>query len=184
MCSWFSKFLFASACSVLAATAPAVASDSIDPEFPQETVALVNATVAYFESVEAEAGPKKRPPVIGLPQALKPSKVKATDTGILTRKGPVQHLTGYRITWYPTERLLGTVDFMGTWDGNRNLVCGYLTWDLTDPDSPVLSDVTASFVETATLADASPDDVLGQLLDANCAFETIDENQHFFDVSG
>ena len=91
-------------------------------------------------------------------------------------RGPVQHLTGYRINWYPVDRLLGAVDFMGTYDGNRNLVCGYVTWDLTDPKTPTLDHVVATYVDLAVLTDATPAEAQMALLDANCAYGEIDPN--------
>ena len=98
--------------------------------------------------------------------------------------GPVRHLTGYQITWYPVDRLLGTVDFMGTWDGNRNLVCGHLTWDMTDVDTPVLTSVSANFLTLDDLQDAPEVRVHQSLMEANCAFGEIDGNYAFFDVAG
>jgi len=102
----------------------------------------------------------------------------------LNGHGPVRHLTGYRISWYPVDRLLGSVDFMGTWDGNRNLVCGYLTWDLSDPDAPVLENMEATFVKLETLLSEKPSDVHRILLEANCAYGAIDANYGFFDWAG
>ena len=102
----------------------------------------------------------------------------------MTLHGPLRHLTGYRINWYPTERFLGSVDYMGTWDGNRNLVCGYLIWDLGDPANPVLESVTANYVELGTLLGATAAEVHETLLEANCAYGAIDENFAFFDVDG
>ena len=98
--------------------------------------------------------------------------------------GPVQHLTGYRISWYPVDRLLGTVDFMGTWRGNRNLVCGYLTWDLSDPKKPELQEVTANFVDLDALTSESDVQIHRTLMEANCAFGAIDPNYAYFDVTG
>ena len=98
--------------------------------------------------------------------------------------GPVDHLTVYRITWYPMDRLYGTVDFMGTWDGNRNLVCGYLTWDLTDPDAPELETVSANFVDLAEMAGAGQVHVHQSLLEANCAYGAIEANYLVFEPAG
>ena len=101
--------------------------------------------------------------------------------GVLTSKGAVDRLTGYRISWYPVDRFLGSVDFMGTWDGNRNLVCGYVTWDLSDPDAPVLEDVSASFVNVAELSRQDDEAIHAALLDANCAYGAIEANYAFFE---
>lgn len=149
-----------------------------------ENAALVEATAALFDRIEAGAKPKTKPPVIAAPFKIVRSSVRRDKADALTRRGPVQHLTGYNITWYPTDRLLGIVDFMGTWDGNKNLVCGYLTWDMTDPDNPVLQDLSVSFVDVARLAGASAFDVETDLLTANCAYSEIEQNYRFFDVTG
>jgi len=97
---------------------------------------------------------------------------------------PVAHLTGYRISWYPVDRLLGTVDFMGTWDGDENLVCGYLTWDMSEPDEPVLRSVQASFVDVSDLSDGTEVEIYRALLQANCAFGEIEQNFYLFDLTG
>ncbi|MCG6885271.1 MAG: hypothetical protein LJE62_16095 [Silicimonas sp.] len=184
MRNWFLNMFLGSALSALATAASAETQGVSLTEFPVENQALINATVAFFESVETRTEPRTRMPVIGLPLTATRSKAGSDDASILTRMGPVHHLTGYRITWYPMDQLYGTVDFMGTWDGNRNLVCGYLTWDLADPKAPVLTSVSASFVDMGDLSQASDEDIHIGLLDANCAFGSIDENYGFFDVTG
>ena len=153
-------------------------------EFSAENRALIDATVAFFDEVEARPAPRKRVPVFTAPLSATKSKASADDAAVLTRMGPVGHLTVYRTTWYPVDRLLGTVDFMGTWDGNRNLVCGYLTWDLSDPDAPRLEALTASFVDLDDLKYAGDIQIHRSLMEANCAFGAIDENYHVFDVTG
>jgi len=155
-----------------------------DIEFPVENRALVDATIAFFDEVEARETPRKRIPIIGVPFTVTKSNLPTDDAMALTRMGPVDHLTGYRITWYPMDRLLGTVDFMGTWGGNKNLVCGYLTWDLSDPDAPVLQSMSASFVDIDDLSKASEVEIHRDLLRANCAFGEIEQNYHLFDVTG
>ena len=162
------------------------AADNGFVEFPQESKALIQATNAFFDQIEAEGHRNKKPGVIGVPLSITKSSAKPTsDTkDLLTRMGPVGHLTGYRITWYPMDTLRGTVDFMGTWKGNRNLVCGYLTWDLSDPDTPKLDTVSASFVDIAAFANASDRDIHQSLLEANCAHGAIEANYRMFDVTG
>ena len=161
-------------------------SESAHGEFPEEARALVKATSAYFDAVEAEGKAQNRRPVIGVPLAITRSRADTVtdETAFLTRMGPVDHLTGYRITWYPMEKLHGTVDFMGTWDGNRNLVCGYLSWDMSDPEAPELTTVTASFVDIRTILRGSATDNHRTLLEANCAYGSIEANYRVFDVSG
>lgn len=152
-------------------------------EFPTETAALVAATQRFFDAVEAQQTPDRRPPVVSAPLLATPASVTFDDakSHALTLRGPVDHLTGYRINWYPVDRLLGSVDFMGTWDKNRSLVCGYVTWDLSDPDLPTIETVSANFVDFGDLAGASADDIHAALLDANCAFGDIDDNYAFFE---
>lgn len=169
-------------CFGAVAGADTAASMDADPQLPHK--ALVDATAAFFDRVEAFEAPKKRRPVIGIPVTVTTSRAGQGDAKMLTRKGPVRHLTGYRVTWYPLDRLLGTVDFMGTWNGNRNLVCGYLTWDLSDPEEPILQKLTASFVDMQDLSDASEEQVHRSLIEANCAFGSVDDNYRIFDVSG
>jgi hypothetical protein len=183
-------FLAAAAGFAVATGAPAQAIDrvmSASAEFPAETAALVAATSAFFEEAERAAAKDERPsqPVIGLPTVVSPVGFEASDPQYvsLTERGPVRHLTGYGISWYPTDRLLGVVDFMGTWDNNRNLVCGYVTWDVTAPDAPVLQSVQTSYVDMSELASADDEKVHETLLEANCAYGAIDINFAFFDVS-
>lgn len=168
--------------------APIQASDSdamVQQEFPTETAALIAATTAFFDAAERATLDRKAPsqPVIGLPQIVSPASLQESDPAFeqLTNHGAVQHLTGYRINWYPVSRLLGTVDFMGTWGNNRNLVCGFVSWDVTTPDAPVLEGVTANYVDMGELAEMTPSKAHEALLEANCAFGAIDVNFAFFD---
>lgn len=156
-------------------------------EFPEETAAIVAATSALFDAVEAEAAPEERVvpdfSIEGLatPAAL-PLGGEIAGAFPLTH-GPVRHLTGYRINWYPVDRFLGAVDFMGTYDGNRNLVCGYVMWDLSDPDSPVLDGVEANYLDLDALAKVSPAEAHETLLEANCAYGEIEPNFRVFEPS-
>ncbi len=153
-------------------------------EFPTEQKALIEATLTFFDTVEAQERRQKRTPTIGIPLTVTRSYTRSDDVAALTRMGPVDHLTGYRITWYPMDRLLGTVDFMGTWDGNRNLVCGYLTWDVSNPEKPVLQSLSASFVDVGDLSKATELETRQSLLGANCAFGEVEQNYRIFDVTG
>ena len=155
------------------ASAPA-ASGNV--EFPVETAAIVKATADFFDTVEASAPtPRKRAPVIGLPQLALPARLDMSEaqSQFGNDHGPVAHLTGYRINWYPVDRMIGAVDFMGTWNDNRDLVCGFLIWDLSDPALPTLDSVVVNYVDVSDLA---PADAHGALLDANCAYGEIDQN--------
>lgn len=156
---------------------------STSAEFPAETAAIVAATSQLFDAVQAEAAPPATRPVVTAPLVATPAtfRLGQGSPDVLTSKGAVDHLTGYRISWYPVDRFLGTVDFMGTWDGNRNLVCGYVTWDLSDPDAPVLEDISASFIEVAEIAREPAEDIHAALLDANCAYGAIEANYAFFE---
>ena len=186
----FNRFS-AGVAAILAAvsSAPAQAVDrvmSASAEFPAETAKLVAATTAFFDEAERVAAGDTRPsqPVIGIPEVVSPASLesKSSPYGSLTTHGPVQHLTGYRINWYPVDHLLGAVDFMGTWNNNRNLVCGYVTWDLSSSDAPVLQSVQTTYVDIAALASADPEVVHETLLEANCAHGAIDANFAFFEV--
>lgn len=173
--------------ALAAAPVQAGTVDEVVSEFPEANAALIAATEAYFDRVEGAEAPsvRKVPAIIGTPLlATKASASVPDETGALNRNGPVRHLTGYNVTWYPLDRLLGSVDYMGTWDGNRNLVCGYLSWDLTDPDSPELVALEASYVDMDELSGKSALQIHRALLSANCAFGAIDENFAFFDVAG
>ena len=170
--------------SVSVAVADGVSATPI--EFPTESKALIAATLDFFDRVEASEEERDRTPVIGIPLSATRSSAASgpLETDVLTSMGPVKHLTGYRITWYPIDVLYGTVDFMGTWGRNGNLVCGYLSWDLSDPEAPRLDTVTASFVDLGALRNATDSEIHGSLMEANCAFGAIDANFHVFDVSG
>ena len=167
---------------------PAQAADRVSSdgaEFPAETAALIAVTIAFFHEAERAAtrSPSQKQPVIGLPQVVSPASLESPDLGLnaLTNHGAVRHLTGYRINWYPMSRLLGSVDFMGTWNSNRDLVCGYVSWDLSKPNDPVLEGVKANYVDLSALRSASPEKVHKALLDANCAFGAVDANFAFFE---
>lgn len=154
-----------------------------DPEFPRETEALVAATVSLFEAAEAAHAPAGEP-AFGFGPRATPAGLSPSDETLSAfpdAYGPVRHLTGYRITWYPVDRLLGAVDFMGTWDRTRNLVCGYVTWDLTNPDDPALQGVMTNYIDISLLSDASPAEVEAVLTEANCAFSDIEANYAVFE---
>ena len=161
---------------VFASSAAAEVQDAVELEFPEETAALVAATAALFDT--AEAGGKDVAPQSSDRFLAIPATFTSATSGMkaLTERGPVRHLTGYRINWYPVDRFLGAVDFMGTWNGNRDLVCGYVVWDLTDPMSPTLESVVANYVDVATLDDAAAHEAHMALLDANCAYGEIAPN--------
>lgn len=183
----FKKTLFSAAMLAVTMVVPAAAqmpASSVEgPEFPVETAAIVAATARLFES--AESGNRGAAPrvVISRPNLARPASLtrKTGNADVLTARGPVDHLTGYRISWYPVDRFLGSVDFMGTWDRNRNLICGFVTWDLSDAARPKLVDVTASFVDIADLSRQSDEAIHAALLDANCAYGAIEANYAFFE---
>ncbi len=186
--------VFPCAMAVVSAAMMAVASPAVaeriktapNLEFPMETEALVAATAALFDQVQANGKAEEKPATgIRLPQLARRVAARSEDASAsLSLHGALNHLTGYRINWYPTDRFLGSVDFMGTWNGNRNLVCGYVLWDLSDPATPVLDDVNATYVDLADLQGAAPSEVHETLLEANCAFGAIDANFAFFEVAG
>lgn len=154
-------------------------------EFSSETDALVAATTALFERVEAAPvsdGIELRLSGVAIPASATPGP--DVSEAFPAEYGPVAHLTGYRINWYPVDRLLGAVDFMGTYDRNRGLVCGYVTWDLTDPATPRIDQLVANYVDIGSLAKRSPGATHAALLDANCAYGEIDPNFTVFDPAG
>ncbi|MDD9976374.1 MAG: hypothetical protein OXQ30_01380 [Boseongicola sp.] len=168
--------------SAMAVAAPINAAD----EFPEEAAALISATSTLFDDIEAgfaESKPKNALPVIRMKVLATPASM--TSNGVLEQafprnRGPVTNLTGYRITWYPVDRFLGAVDFMGTYDGNRNLVCGFVTWDLTDVTEPKLEHLVANYVDLNLLSELPPADAHEALLNANCAYGQIDPNFSVF----
>ena len=144
-------------------------------EFAAEAERLVDATSALFaelEQADIPEGPKPRM-VIGVPQPVG-----------LTLNGPadeadrpeMRHLRGYRVSWYPVETLLGTVDFVGTYDNGRNLVCGYVTWDLDDPADTRMVDLQTNFVDLEELGTMPHGERHVALIEANCAFGEIEPN--------
>jgi hypothetical protein len=174
---------FLSAAAFLPAQAQMPAAVTGAAEFPAETAAIVQATAQLFDAVEAEAARRGSRPVIGRLVLATPASVggNGAKTDVLVSQGPVDHLTGYRISWYPVDRFLGSVDFMGTWERNRNLVCGFVTWDMSNPKSPVLDSVEATFIDISDLSGEAPEDIHAALLDANCAYGAIDANFAFFE---
>ena len=186
---WFRSVATATAFAAVSATAISANTPLPEPgeEFPEETAALVAATVALFDAIEAESLVKPRIPEIRIEGLAIPAKLPAD--AALTQafpddKGLVQHLTGYRINWYPVDRFLGAVDFMGTFDGNRNLVCGYILWDVSDPEAPTLDRVIANYLDVDRLDAATPAEAHRALLDANCAYGEIEPNFTVFDRAG
>jgi len=186
---WFNSVVLATAFAGFSATGGFASNALPAPgeEFPEETAALVAATVALFDAIESEGDTEPRIPEIRIEglatQATLPTNAAWT-LAFPDDKGPVQHLTGYRINWYPVDRFLGAVDFMGTYDGNRNLVCGYVMWDISDPDAPELDRVIANYLDLDRLDAAAPADAHRALLDANCAFGEIEPNFTVFDRAG
>ncbi len=186
MNKWCKWVVTATALAGFSAT-PVFATNAVPSpgeEFPEETAALVAATVALFEAIESEGAAKPRLPEIRFEDAATPVKLPTNSSwtrAFPDDRGPVRHLTGYRINWYPVDRFLGAVDFMGTYDGNRNLVCGYIMWDVSDPDAPELDRVIANYVDLDRLDAATPAEAHRALLDANCAFGEIEPNFTVFE---
>jgi hypothetical protein len=167
---------------VLVAGAVSACAGQDDMEFAEETDALVAATSALFESVES--APRSDGIELRLDGVAIPASVTASpdiSEAFPAKHGPVAHLTAYRINWYPVDRLLGAVDFMGTYDRNRGLVCGYVTWDLSDPEDPQIDQLVANYVDLGLLAKRHPGATHAALLDANCAYGEIEPNFTVFD---
>lgn len=153
-------------------------------EFGLETFYMLQATETLFDALEAASSEGEKP---GLKLRLvdpeaEPATLELPPAGqmaIRTDLGPVANLRGYDVTWYPTDRLLGSVDFVGTWNNGRNLICGYATWDMSDADAPVLASVTTSYIDAGALAALTQEATHAALLRANCAFGAIEPNLEF-----
>ena len=181
-CYRFIKTAIALPLVALLAGACAVSADQSGVEFADETQALVAATSALFDAIES--APSGDFPQIRIEGLAVPASA-SLDEGVMQAfpsvNGPVQHLTGYRVNWYPVDRLLGAVDFMGTYNRNRGLVCGYVTWDLSDPKTPQIDRLVANYVDLNLLAKRHPGATHAALLDANCAYGEIEPNFTVFD---
>lgn len=168
--------------------APAFAGSAdikADPEFGLETFHLIRATEALFDALEDKAPEPEKSDRLQLrvvrPDA-EPVKLDLPDAGRMAMRedlGPVENLTAYNVTWYPTDNLLGAVDFVGTWGEGKNLICGYATWDMSEAETPRLASMVTAYLDTGTLLDLSPDAAHGELLRANCAFGEIEPNLEF-----
>lgn len=163
------------------ATAGGVFTSPAEPEFGREMLTLVRATEALFDALEAEGANPDTPGLELRParRTAEPASLEIAQAGrsaLSAENGPVANLTAYRVTWYPTDRLSGSVDFVGTWGKGRNLVCGYVTWDMSDPTAPVLAAMTTSYLDTGTLVRLPADAAHAELLRANCAYGEIEPN--------
>ena len=152
----------------------------VSGEFPRESASLFAATTALFDDIEQRLGAQDKARgllrIQLLGEAIPVSAIGSAYAAFTEERGPVNYLTGYRITWYPVDRMLGVVDFMGTYDGNQNLVCGFVTWDMTDPSAPKLEHLAANYVDLGLLATQRPSATEAALLNANCAFGEVAPN--------
>ncbi len=165
--------------------APAVAGSAevnAEPEFGLETFHLIQATEALFDALEQDASEPETPNRLQLrikgPEA-EPVAMALPDAGRMALRedlGPVENLTAYNVTWYPTDQLLGAVDFVGTWGDGKNLICGYATWDMSKADQPRLASMVTAYLDTGTLLELSADGAHAELIRANCAFGEIEPN--------
>ncbi|MEM9707581.1 MAG: hypothetical protein AAF871_02225 [Pseudomonadota bacterium] len=169
------KALLAPLCVCAApAFADEARSPNAEPEQWRETVNIVRATEALFERLESESA--RFEPRFEKAAAMSVSIASGEYRALDADQGPVRNLTGYRITWYPEGQLVGSVDFVGTWQGGTNLICGYVTWDMSYPDFPRLKAVEAKYLESKNLARLNRDDRHQALLNANCAYGEIGGN--------
>lgn len=152
--------------------------------FGLETFHILQASETLFDALEAASSDGETPGLqlrLADPEAA-PAAFDLPPAGqmaIRTDLGPVANLRGYDVTWYPTDRLLGSVDFVGTWNNGRNLICGYATWDMSDAGAPVLASVTTSYIDAGALAHLSQDATHAALLRANCAYGAVEPNLAF-----
>ena len=153
-------------------------------EFPAETAAIVAATSAYFSQLQDVPAARPAVPEIRIEggTAHQIAFVADAGDGLNESHGPLAQLTGYRINWYPVDRFLGAVDFMGVYGENDDLVCRYLVWDLSDPDMPVLDAVVADYIISADVAAMPSEEAQARLLNANCAHGALAANYAFLDV--
>lgn len=159
--------------SAPAAMAEAVDFVAVPDEFAIEAERLVEATAALFADLEQkQPATRQRQRVIGVPQ---PVGLSLQDETAQARPD-MDHLRAYRVSWYPVDRLLGTVDFVGTYDGGRNLVCGYVTWDLDNPDATEMVALQTNMVDLDALGAMSHGQRHLALIEANCAFGEIEPN--------
>lgn len=150
-------------------------------EFGPETLSIAAATEALFDAMEAETAARPEQPRLELRLATPgadPVALPLAGTQALSdQHGPVTNLTAYGLTWYPGDTTLaGSVDFVGTWGEGRNLVCGYVTWDMGDAETPVLASLTTSYLSTETLVHLPDQAQHAELLRANCAHGAIEPN--------
>ena len=144
-------------------------------QYVAETARLVDATAALFDRLEAESG-GSAPPRIQLRLSEDKASFSDADGALRPEFGPVRDLTGYRVTWYDADALIGTVDFVGTWGDGRHLLCGYVSWNMTDPDAPSLDGIVADYLEIGALVGSGEDDAHIALIEANCAYGEIEPN--------
>lgn len=154
-----------------------VSAAALASEFPREERAIVEATAEFFDAVEATSAGGVASAYAD-PFAATAATGDRLETRISQVRGtaPLTGLTGYRITWYPVDTLLGTVDFVGRDETGRNLVCGYVLWEFSDDAEPRLRDYQATYVDTWALAALSPEEQGKRLIEANCAFTDVESN--------
>ena len=160
--------------TLIAALALCLPTAAAAAQYAAETAQVVDATVELFDRMEAESGTEERP-AIRLKIVPQPMSLDAASPALRPEYGPIRDLTGYRVTWYDTDRLIGTVDFVGTWGDGRHLICGYVSWDMTG-GAPELSDMTADYLETGTLVRSGDDAAHIALIEANCAYGELEPN--------
>ncbi|MEL7027435.1 MAG: hypothetical protein AAGO57_09445 [Pseudomonadota bacterium] len=174
--------VFLAGCAALLALPVLAGSPTKNTEidFGPETLALVAATETLFDALEAEGMQAEDTPRLQLRSlGANPVAMVLPEAGRAALRddlGPVADLTAYDITWYPGKKLAGSVDFVGTWKDGRNLVCGYVTWDMSDPRDPNLAAMTTSYLDTKNLVRLPDAAAHGELLRANCAFGALEPN--------
>jgi hypothetical protein len=154
-----------------------VGAEALRSEFPSEERALVAATSAFFDAVETPSDSAGHEFFSDAFAAAVPLEDwQSLRLAQLTDHGPVTGLTAYRITWYPVDKLLGAVDFVGRDAEGRNLVCGYILWEFGTASAPELRWYQANHLDTWELSALSPEEQGNRLLEANCAHTDIEAN--------
>jgi len=139
--------------------------------------ALIRATAAFFQSVEQRDHARSLDFFAeAYATAVPLDQWQNERLRQLVDKGPLKNLTAYRITWYPIDTLLGSVDFVGRDPRDGRLVCGFVLWEFPERAEPKLRLYEATRLDPGTLSRMPPGEAGAQLLEANCAFTSIEAN--------
>lgn len=163
-------------------TATSAADGAQSQDYSMETSSIIAATHALLDGLEVPGG---------LPDAAPSLELRLKDAGADTRLTPVgapsepelpdqltsmANLTPYRLNWFDEDGLIGAIKFVGNWQDTRNLVCGYVAWDMSEWNAPTLVALEFEYLETPALLRLSDSEARTALRDANCAYFTVEAN--------